>query len=527
METTIAALFDRLAENHRQAAAIIDIPGGAAYTYGELKKQAEIMAKGLLALDLRSGAHMAVMAPNCPEWIMLQLAAAKTGLVLTNLDPGSTAEQMQYLLDNSDCEALFLDPQYIDRFTALEGSGLTRLKHAVLMGAGRTGDFVSLPQFIEGGEPVSQAELKSRQNRVSPHDVACLMYTSGTTGAPKGVMTTHYGLLSTSLASARNQSLGPGSLLCLSVPLSHMFGCICVALTGLGCGAGLVLPDRTPSPASCLDAVASHGCAAIYGAPTFFIAMLEEQKAKPRKLASLRTGIMAGAPCPLEVMKRVVSELGLKNILVGYGQTEASSWAAQTLPSDPLELRVSTVGRAIPGVEIKIADPSSGKALPSGQVGEICCRGFNMKGYYKKPAATASTLDSQGWLHSGDLGTQDEDGYVRISGRLKEVIRKGGKVIIPTAIENLLYEYPDLVNVQVFGLPHAQLGEVVAAWVILSENAKGTPDEVLKWCRQNLEPDQIPDHLKVVERFPMTSLGKVQKYRLREMYAAELGISEG
>ena len=351
------------------------------------------------------------------------------------------------------------------------------------------------------------------------------MYTSGTTGTPKGVMNTHHGLLSTCQASARNQGLGPGSLICLSVTLSHMFGCICVALTGLAAGAGLVIPSRTPEPAASLDAVEAFGCMAIYGAPTSFIAMLEQQKLRARNLSSLRTGIMAGAPCPMEVMKQVVSQLGLSNIMVGYGQTEASSWAALTLPDDPLELRVSTVGRPLPGVDIKIADPSSGESLPPGEVGEICCRGFNMVGYYNRPSATAKALDPQGWLHTGDLGAQDDAGYVRISGRLKEVIRKGGIAVMPTVVENALYRHPAVQNVQVFGVPHDRLGQEVAAWVILHGGVDCSADDLTDWCRRKLRPVEVPDHMKLVDSFPMTSLGKVQKRRLTELYAVELGRS--
>ena len=355
-------------------------------------------------------------------------------------------------------------------------------------------------------------------------DVATLLYTSGTTGAPKGVMSTHFGIANTTLASAANQKLTEKDRLCLSVPLSHMFGCICVALAGMIKGAALVIPSATFDPKKVLEAIATERCTTIYGSPAAFIAMMEHPEYRKFNLQSLRTGIMGGAQCPLEVMKRVAGEMGAKEIVIGYGQTEASSWVTMTRPDDPLELRVSTVGRALPNVEVKLIDPLSGQEVSTGAIGEICARGFNMKGYYKMPAATANAVDSEGWLHTGDLGTMDAEGYVRTTGRMKDVIVCGGETIYPTEIEEILFCHPKISNVQVFGVPARTSGEDVAAWIRLEEGASATEDEILQYCREKLPVPSLPRYIKFVREFPMTLLGKVQKFRMREISIKEYGL---
>jgi len=337
-------------------------------------------------------------------------------------------------------------------------------------------------------------------------------------------MSTHFGIINTTLASAENQKLTEEDRLCLSVPLSHMFGCICVALAGMIKGAAIVIPAEAFDPKKVLEAIAAERCTTIYGSPGAFIAMMEEPEYGKFNLQSLRTGIMGGAQCPLEVMKRVAEEMGAREIVIGYGQTEASSWITMTRPDDPLELRVSTVGRALPNVEVKLIDPLSGREVSSGAVGEICARGFNMKGYYKMPAATANAVDSEGWLHTGDLGTMDADGYLRTTGRMKEVIVRGGEAIYPTEIEEILFCHPKISNVQIFGVPSQTSGEEVAAWIKLEEGASATEEEILQYCREKLPASCLPRHIKFVSEFPMTLLGKVQKFRMREIAIKEYGL---
>jgi fatty-acyl-CoA synthase len=355
-------------------------------------------------------------------------------------------------------------------------------------------------------------------------DVVTLLYTSGTTGAPKGVMSTHYGILNTTLASAENQKLTGSDRLCLSVPLSHMFGCVCITLAAVIKGATLIIPSETFEPRRILEAIEKERCTAIYGSPSAFIALMEDPKYQSFDLKSLRTGIMGGAQCPMEVMKKVVDEMGVREIVIGYGLTESSSWITETRPDDPLELRVSTVGRPLPNVEVKMVDPGTGEEVPLGSAGELCARGLNMKGYYKMPAATEKAIDREGWLHSGDLGTMDEKGYVRMTGRLKEVINKGGEVIYPTEIEEVLFAHPKISNAQIFGVPDKISGEEVAAWIKLEEGASVTEDEILQYCKKRLPDSHLPRYIKFVSEFPMTPLGKVQKFKMREMASKEYGL---
>jgi fatty-acyl-CoA synthase len=376
---------------------------------------------------------------------------------------------------------------------------------------------------MEMGDQIPETRLAEREETCRPEDVVTILYTSGTTGTPKGVMSSHYGIVNTTLASAENQKLTDRDKLCLSVPLSHMFGCLCVALASVIKGAALVIPSSVFDSTAILEAIAKERCTALYGSPSAFIALMEDRVYRTLDLRSLRTGIMGGAQCPMEVMKRVVEEMGLKEIVIGYGQTESSSWITQTHPEDPLDLRVSTVGRPLPAVEVKVIDPVSGDEVPTGAVGEVCARGFNMKGYYKMPAATAKAIDPQGWLHTGDLGSLDGHRYLRTSGRLTEVINKGGEMIYPTEIEEVLFTHPKISNVQVFGVP-GKAGEDVAVWIKLEDGTSATDEEILQYCREKLPGPHLPRYIKFVREFPMTPLGKIQKFKMREMAVKEFEL---
>ena len=540
---TLGALLDGVAARHGQVTAILDLPSGTSLTYAQFKEQSDHLAKGLIDLGLEQGQHLALWAPNLPAWLVCQYGAAKAGLVLTNLETGISDKDLLYKLAQSDARCLVMHPGEDqaawrtllavapEAATAapgkLESPPLPNLRHLVFMGSAPMDNGLTLEALLDRGRALPDQDLAQRTAQLDCDQVASLFYTSGTTGAPKGVMNTHFGLINPSLAGAANQGLSAGDRLCLSVPLFHMFGSICAALAGICAGSTIVIPSRMPQPQAILEAVAGQGCTAIYGPPTAFIALMDLPAYGQADLSSLRTGIMAGAQCPLELMKRVVHEMGVSGILVGFGQTEASSWVSLTSPDDPLELRVSTVGRPVPGVEIKILDPTSGRACPPGEVGELCARGFNMTGYYKNPAATHSALDPDGWLHTGDLASQDQEGYIRVAGRLKEVIRRAGRVVFPTEIEEVLFTHPKVNNAQVFGAPHDQLGEVVVAWIKLEAGAQADAAEIAAHLAQHLPADKLPNHIQFVEQYPMTPLGKIQKFRMRELFVEAGGQRDG
>jgi len=541
LRTTIGDLFDEVASRFPDRDALIDLPRGRRYSYQELLIIVNQLARGFLKLGIQKGEHLALWTPNFSESIITEFAAAKIGAVLMTLDTNAQPQQLGYQLRQSDSQTLIMSEgttgtEHIEMIRQLcpevdtsapgqlDSQALPELKRLIVISDRTHPGMLTWKGVLEAGRDVPDLLLSERQRSCQPYDVATLLYTSGTTGAPKGVMSTHFGIINTNLASAENQKLTEKDRLCLSVPLSHMFGCICVLLAGMIKGAAIVIPSAAFDPKKVLEAIAAERCTTIYGSPGAFIAMMEEPEYGKFNLQSLRTGIMGGAQCPLEVMKRVAGEMGAREIVIGYGQTEASSWITMTRPDDPLELRVSTVGRALPNVEVKLIDPLSGREVSTGAVGEICARGFNMKGYYKMPAATANAVDSEGWLHTGDLGTMDVDGYLRTTGRMKEVIVREGETIYPTEIEEILFCHPKISNVQIFGVPSRTSGEEVAAWIKLEEGASATEEEILQYCRAKLPASCLPRYIKFVREFPMTLLGKVQKFRMREIAIKEYGL---
>jgi len=541
LKITVGDLLDRVASEFPDREALVDLPRGKRYSYKEFLAAVDEAAKGFLKLGLKKGDHAAVWAPNLVEWVVTEFAVFKIGAVLVSVDTNAPLQQLEYVLKQSDAKTLIMaeglrGTEYIETLRQLcpgvDGSAsgqwscsnLPALERVILLSEKPLKGALRWSEVMEIGRVIPDRDLTERQRSCSPEDVVSILYTSGTTGAPKGVMSTHTGIVNTTLASAENQRIAGNDRLCLSVPLSHMFGCICVTLAAVMKGACLVIPSISFDPGEILKAIEKERCTAVFGSPGAFIAMMEQPSYRAVSTRSLRTGIMGGAQCPMEVMKRVVEEMGAREIVIGYGQTEASSWITQTRPDDPLELRVSTVGRPLSHVEVKVIDPGSGQEVPRGIVGEICSRGLNMKGYYKMPAATASAVDSEGWLHTGDLGTMDERGYVRTTGRLKEVIRKGDETVYPTEIEEVLFSHPKVVNAQVFGVPDKRLGEEIAAWIKPEEGAALGEDEILRHCEGRLPESHLPRYIKFVNEFPMTPLGKAQKFRMREIAVKELGL---
>ena len=527
LKTTIGELLGKVASRFPENEALVDISKGVRLTYREFLNHVNQLAKGFLKLGIGKGDHLALWSPNRWEWIITEFAIAKIGAVLVSVDTNAQHQQLEYLLTQSDSRALIMaeglkGSEYLEIIRQLPH--LPELKHLVLMADQTHSGMTRWKTLLEMGKDTADSLLGERERDCRMDDVVTLLYTSGTTGAPKGVISTHFGILNTTAASAEIQRLTEKDRLCLSVPLSHMFGCICITLAAIIKGATIILPSETFEPGKILEAIEKERCTAIYGSPTAFISLMEHPKYTPSNVYSLRTGIMGGAQCPIEVMKKVVEEMGVKNIVIGYGLTESSSWITETRSDDPLELRVSTVGRPLPNVEVKIMDPKTGEEVPTGVAGELCARGLNMNGYYKMVAATEKAIDREGWLHSGDLATMDERGYVRITGRLKEVIQKGTETIYPAEIEEVLFTFPGISNAQVFGVPDKALGEEIAVWIKLEEGAAVKEEEILRFCKEKLSPSQVPRYLKFVKEFPMTPLGKTQKFKMREIASKEYGL---
>jgi fatty-acyl-CoA synthase len=535
LELTLGNLLDQAAGQKPHSKALVDLPTNTRLTYAELAQKTDLLARGFITLGLKPGDHLALWAPNQPQWLICQFACAKAGLILVNLDISLDEKGLRFILQNAGAKALVLakgikENEFLNTLRSLRkkpaGQGLpSGVTHLILTEKDLNSALPCLEDIAVKAEQSPQGELKKRMRAQSPQDQSSLIYTSGTTGRPKGVMLSHKGLINTSLAAAKIQGLDHKDKLLITVPLSHMFGCICLTLPGILAQSCLIIPSRIPEPQATLKAAHQEKATAIYGAPTSFMALMEQPNYRPEMLAGLRTGIMAGAVCPLEVMQKVVNQMGIKGILIGYGQTEASSWISLTRPDDPLELRVSTVGRPIDGVEVVISDPETGRPLPRGSIGEIRARGLNMLGYKGLFRVTRETLDQEGWLLTGDLGAMDENGYLRIMGRVKEAILRDNQVVFPSRIEAVLLEHPQVADAQAFAVTTKDQRQEVAVWLRVLSGDKVDICEIKKFCAQRLQPIEQPEHYKIVENFPMTALGKPKKFIMRKQFMEELGLT--
>jgi fatty-acyl-CoA synthase len=486
-------------------------------TWRELDAEVTRVARGLAGLGLQPGDRIGVWATNCVEWILLQYACGRTGIILVNVNPAYRSHELRYVLAKSRMKALFLHEKdsRADYSAILAGSmdgDPLPLEHVVYLGTD------SWTRMLANG-----ADLPSRQ--AVSGDVANIQYTSGTTGSPKGVLLTHHNLLNNGSGIASCLRATHQDRICSPVPLYHCFGCVIGSMTALVTGATLIIPSAQFDAGATLQAVHEERATAIYGVPTMFIAELEHPDFSRFDLSSVRTGVMAGAPCPIETMKRVMNEMHCHEITIAYGQTESSPVSTMSRVDDSIEIRVQTVGAAMPNTEIRIASLSTGETLPVGEQGELCCRGYLvMKGYDDDPAATAKAIDSDGWLHSGDLAIMQPNGYFRMRGRAKDTIIRGGENIYPREVEEFLHTHPKVSDVYVVGIPDARLGETVCAWIRLKPGETMTEDEVKDFCRGTVAYFKVPQFVRFVDSFPMTVTNKVQKFLMCEHEIRERGL---
>jgi fatty-acyl-CoA synthase len=510
------------------------------------------VARGLLALGINKGDHVCIWATNYPEWVVAQFATAKIGAVMVTVNPAYRTHELEYVLKQSDASAIILignfrSSDYVGMLNEvvpelvtsapgqLRSDKLPHLRNVIFIPpyAAASEDISrECPPGMwpwddvrERGEEISASALAQRQATCHPDDVINIQYTSGTTGNPKGVMLSHHNIISNMVYTGQGLHLTEQDRLCIPVPLYHCFGCCAGSLLCSINGATMVFPSEYFDPLKTLEAVEKERCTVIHGVPTMFIAELGHPEFEKFDLSTLRTGIMAGSPCPIEVMRQVIDRMGVSEITIGYGQTEAAPIITLTRSDDTIEKRVTTVGPVIPEVEVKIIDPETGQEVTSGEQGELYSRSLmNMKGYYKMPEATAAAIDPEGWLHTGDLATVDEEGYYKITGRLKDMIIRGGENVYPREIEEFLYTNPKVSDVQVIGVPDQRVGEEVMAWLMLKPGETATEEEVREFCRGKIAHYKVPRYVKFVSEFPMTVTGKIQKFVMRDMAIEELQL---
>jgi fatty-acyl-CoA synthase len=490
-------------------------------TYRQFWEQVGLAARALLARGVRTGDRVAIWSPNRSEWVVLQYATARIGAILVNVNPAYKALEVEYALNQSGVSLLalargFRQTDYLAILAEIRPR-CPRLRDVLVFDS-------DWDAFLAAGRDVSESALSEVESRLQFDDPINIQYTSGTTGRPKGATLTHHNILNNAYFTTERMGYTEHDRVCVPVPFYHCFGMV---LGNLGCtsrGACAVVPGEAFDPLAVLTAVAAERCTSLYGVPTMFIAALGHPRFAEFDLTSLRTGIMAGAPCPVELMRQVQTRMHVKGVTIVCGMTETSPSSTQTTPDDPIEKRVETVGRPHPHVEIKVIDPATGRIVPRGTPGEQCMRGYHvMRGYWDDPEATAKAVDPAGWMHSGDLAVMDDDGYVRIVGRLKDVIIRGGENVYPREVEEFLHTIPGVAEAQVIGVPCEVYGEEVMAWVRLRDGAALSADDLRAACAGRIATYKIPRHWKFVDAFPMTVTGKVQKFRMREIAAAELG----
>ncbi|MBT8058381.1 MAG: AMP-binding protein [Gammaproteobacteria bacterium] len=542
IEQTIGETFDEVAERFHEREALVVRHQGVRYTWAEYREAVDRLACGLLALGINAGDRVGIWGPNSYEWVLTQLATARIGAILVCINPAYRVFELEYALNQSGCRAIvsaerFKSSDYLGMLTRLApelataepgklgSERLPSLEIVIRMGESSTPGMFNFDEVCRLGTERERGRMAGIRSGLDPRDVINIQFTSGTTGNPKGAALTHHNILNNASQVAAGMKFSEQDRLCIPVPLYHCFGMVLGNLACITRGATAVFPADAFEPASVLETVEAERCTALHGVPTMFIAELEHPDFERYDLSTLRTGIMAGAPCPVEVMKKVISRMNMAEVLIAYGQTECSPVNHMTLADDPIEKRVETVGRAGPHLEIKIVD-EEGNTVPVGQTGDICARGYAvMSGYWDDPERTAETVDADGWLHSGDLGVMDEEGYVQVVGRLKDMIIRGGENIYPREIEEFLFTHPGIQDAKVIGVPDEKYGEEVCVWVQPKDGETLSEDEIRQFCKEHIAYFKVPRYIRLVSEFPMTVTGKVQKFRMREIMMEELGLA--
>jgi len=541
---TIGNMFDEIAEKYPENDAIVSLHQDIRLTYRELQREVNRAAKGFIGLGLKKGDRLALWGTNIAEWIITQFATAKAGIVMVNINPAYRTHELEYALKQSETQALFL----IDRFKTSDYVGMFHevcpeaktskpgetssenlpfLKTAVLIRGEKQSSMYTWDEVLKMGDELSDEVLLERVDELDFDDPINIQYTSGTTGFPKGVVLTHHNILNNGYFIGKCMKFTDKDRLCIPVPFYHCFGMVLSNMACMTHGATMVLPAEYFSPISTLEAVEKERCTALHGVPTMFIAELEHPEFERFDLSSLRTGIMAGSPCPIEFMKKVSTLMNMTEVVITYGQTEASPGITMSSTNDSLDQRVSTVGKPMPHTEVKIVDPTNGKIVPRGETGEICARGYAiMRCYYNNQEATDFAIDEEGWLHTEDLGILDEEDYCKITGRLKDMVIRGGENIYPREIEEFLYTHPNISDVQVIGVPDVKFGEELMAWIKLKDEPDLSPEDVKAFCRGKIAHFKVPRYIKFVDSFPMTVTGKIQKYKMKEISTEELGLDD-
>jgi len=540
-EITIGSVLRDTASRYPENEALIYPDQDLRLNYKEFEARCEQVAKGFMAIGVKKGDHVSVWTTNLPEWLYMQFGLATIGAVLVTINTNYKSHDLKYIVGQSDSTTLVLmegyrDTNYYETVQAvvpelagsapgrLESAALPFLKNVVYIGErGQTPGMFNFDELIHLGEAVNDEDLAARQRSLSVHDAITMQYTSGTTGFPKGVMLTHYNIVNNAFMLAEVMGMTPSDRLLIQVPFFHCFGCVLSTMNAVCSGSAMVVMEFF-DPAKALAAIAREKCTAVNGVPTMFIAMLNHPDFEKYDMSSLRTGIMAGAPCPVEVMNQVRTKMHCPEIVIAFGQTECSPVMTMTRRDDDVQLRVATVGRLLDNIEGKVVDPDTGADLPPNTQGEIVTRSACvMKGYYKMPEETAKAIDAEGWLHTGDLGTMDEQGYFRVTGRIKDMIIRGGENIYPREIEEFLLGHPKVSDVQVVGIPDKKYGEQVLAAIQLKAGATATAEEFTAYCRERIARHKIPKYWEFVKEYPLTASGKVQKFKIRDHYAKLYG----
>jgi fatty-acyl-CoA synthase len=525
---TIGENLRRIAARYPDAEVMVDAPSGQRWTYAQFDSETDVLARGLIAAGMQAGDRVGIWAPNCPEWVQLQYATAKAGIILVNINPAYRSYELGFALRQSGVRLLvsaesFKTSDYRAMVDESRGD-LPALEEVVYLG---TPAWDAL--FAAGADPHGPDgadSLTAREASLSFDDPINIQYTSGTTGFPKGATLSHHNILNNAYFIGAGCKYTEHDRVCIPVPFYHCFGMVLGNLACTTHGACIVIPAPGFDPALTLRTVQAERCTSLYGVPTMFIAELALPDFSGYDLSSLRTGIMAGSPCPVEVMKRVVSEMHMTEVTICYGMTETSPVSTQTTADDDMERRVSTVGRVHPHVEVKITDPKSGRVLPRNTPGELCTRGYSvMLGYWDEPAKTAEAIDAARWMHTGDLAVMDDAGYLNIVGRIKDMVIRGGENVYPREVEEFLYAHPAIEDVQVIGVPDVKYGEELCAWIKLRPGAELTDEEVRQYCQGKIAHFKIPRYIRFTTEFPMTVTGKVQKFKMQDTSIAELDLA--